>query len=378
MQPWSISLLQGYPGWWQVLCVAIIGSVAMTWFGYRLAIKLGLALPPRERDIHDTKKPRIGGVAMLTAFMLIFYGIILTASDSSWFTVTGQQFYGLDRAYWGVGIGLIVIMIFGLWDDLRDLKPGWQLLAQAMAALALVWGNIQVPFVRIPFGADVALNTTMLHWPAVLGGGQIGLWSAVFTVIWTVVVINVVNLFDGLDGLAGSVASTAAVVLAIVCLRLGLIGPMVMALILAGVAIGFLFFNWYPSRLFMGTVGSQMLGYLLAVIAIISGAKVATAVLVLGIPVLDALVVVIRRIAAGVSPLQGDQRHLHHRLLRIGLSTPVVVVVITSMSVLFGGLALATSTAEQKAYITVGLLVSMVGFIAVTYILERMKTTRNE
>jgi UDP-GlcNAc:undecaprenyl-phosphate GlcNAc-1-phosphate transferase len=188
---------------------------------------------------------------------------------------------------------------------------------------------------------------------------------------WIVVMINAVNLFDGLDGLAGSIGLTSAFFLLVVSLKLGFVGAATLCIILFGVTAGFLPWNWYPSKLFMGTVGSQLLGYLLALIAVVSGAKLATAVLVLGIPLFDAVSVVVRRIRAGKPPFQADQRHLHHRLLKIGLRPPQVVWLTNAVAVAFGLLALGSQQANEKGLLILGLVACMFLFIAITYVLER-------
>lgn len=179
------------------------------------------------------------------------------------------------------------------------------------------------------------------------------------------------NWFDGLDGLAGSVGLTAALALFFVSLRVDFYPTAVLSLIIAGAAAGFLPWNWHPSRIFMGSVGSMILGFLLGVTAIISGGKVATTILVLGIPILDALIVITRRLKAGQSPFIADQRHLHHRLLKIGLPVPWIVVLINSISIIFAILAVRSQGANTKGILTLILIVAMALFIIATYILER-------
>jgi UDP-GlcNAc:undecaprenyl-phosphate GlcNAc-1-phosphate transferase len=219
----------------------------------------------------------------------------------------------------------------------------------------LVAAGVTVPFLRLPFESQVHLA---------------GAWSGVFTVVWVMLMINVMNWFDGLDGLAGSIALTASVTLFLLSLQLNLMGTATLSLLLFGVSAGFLVWNWYPSKLFMGTVGSQLLGFLLAVIAIISGGKVATAVLVMGIPVLDAIVVVGRRLRAHQSPFIADQRHLHHRLLKIGLPVPWVVIFINAVALVFGLLAVRSPESTAKGTLGLILIACMTVFILITYALE--------
>ena len=265
------------------------------------------------------------------------------------------HYFGIDISLWGIMGGMAVILMVGLLDDTRGLGPTPQAIGQFLAALMLVLAGVKVPYIRLPFNEILVLSA---------------FWSSAFTVVWVMLVMNVMNFFDGLDGLAGSVSFTASIVLFLVSMRTGFLATATLSIIVAGAAAGFLPWNWHPSKLFMGTVGSQMLGFLLGVIAIISGGKVATAVLVLGIPLLDALVVIVRRLAAKQSPFKADLRHLHHRLLKIGLPTPWVVILINAVSVVFGVLAFSTQQSSVKAFLTLGLVVCMALFIFVTYVLE--------
>lgn len=344
--------------------------MALTGVFYLVAKRMKLLPSIRGRDVHTERKPRVGGVAILTTILIAVLTIATVSPEKLSFG--GEAFWGIDRALLGVLFGMAILLIFGLIDDIKSLKPWAQLLGQILAASAVIWGGVQAEYINLPLGgATIYLNKVAWEIPHWLGGGIIWPWAALFSYIWVILMINVMNFFDGLDGLAGSVGATGAAILFFVCLRLELIAPATLALILGAAVLGFLPWNWHPSKIFMGTVGSQLLGFMLGVVAIISGAKVATAVLVLGVPLLDALVVIVRRLIAGKSPFQADQRHLHHRLLHIGLSTPKVVLVITAISLAFGLFSLRTQDASGKGLLTVILVAAMVIFIAVTYALEQ-------
>jgi UDP-GlcNAc:undecaprenyl-phosphate GlcNAc-1-phosphate transferase len=375
VQPYGLSLLSQYPEWLAVLLMVGGLSMVLTGVLYLGAKRLKLMPTVRGRDVHTERKPRVGGVAIL---LTIFIAIIAFATASpDKLNFGGEVIWGIDRSLLGILVGMGVLLIFGLWDDVSSLKPSAQLLGQFLAATAVIWGGVQAEYINLPFGdATIYLNKVMWLIPDWLGGGVVWPWAALFSYVWVILMINVMNFFDGLDGLAGSVGATGAAILFFVCLRLGLVAPATLALILGAAVLGFLPWNWHPSKLFMGTVGSQLLGFMLGVVAIISGAKVATAVLVLGIPLLDAVVVIVRRLMAGKSPFQADQRHLHHRLLKIGLSTPRVVLVITGCSLALGLISLRTQNAEGKGLLTILLVVAMVVFIAVTYALEQRASRR--
>lgn len=349
--------MDSYPHFWLVLGLTTVWSLTATRLVYNWATRSKLLPKIRERDSHSVPKPRVGGVAMLLAFVVA----VLVFSHSGLLNFTEVSYFGLDRAIWGILAGLGVLLFFGLRDDLGDLKAKWQLLGQVLAGLCLVAAQIGVPYVRLPFDHQLAFGP---------------LASAIFTVLWIVVTINVFNFFDGLDGLAGSVALTSAAVLFFISLHLANTATATLALLTLAITLGFLPWNWYPSKIFMGTVGSQLLGFLLGVLAIISGGKLATVVLVLGVPVFDAFVVILRRLSKGQSPFKADATHLHHRLLRLGLPVPGVVVVVNLFAVTFGVLALRAQNSNQKGLLSLLLVLGMLGLLLLTYALERRQVRR--
>ncbi len=367
------NLAASYPDWLAILLAGAVISFVAT--GAVLRIKSLAKFSPeiRDRDVHTERKSRLGGVAMWLSFSILGVLLFLGRSDLGF----GQgTIWGIDRVLLGIGLGMGVVLVTGLIDDIKGLSPLQQLGAQFLAATAVIWGGVQMELIRLPLGGVLSFTAGAFDLPSWLGGGVVYPLGAFLTYVWVMVIINVMNFFDGLDGLAGSVAAMAATVMFAVCVVLGLPAPAMLALLLAGVTLGFLPWNWHPSRLFMGTVGSQMLGFVLAVTAIVSGSKVATAVLVLGIPVLDAVVVVGRRLLAGVSPFTADQRHLHHRLLKLGMPVPWVVVTITSIAGVFGYLALRTQNAQGKGVLTLILVGAMFLVILATYLLERRAARR--
>lgn len=333
----------------------------------------------RQRDVHTVQKPRIGGLAMwfsigIILLVLMFSGGLFGSGHALDFG--GRHIWGIDSAVIGILLGMVVVLLFGFWDDLRNLSPIKQILGQVLAGVALVFSGVTVDYIRIPTGGIINFNTLTLDLPTIFGIEPVSILSAIFIIIWVVLMINVINLFDGLDGLASSISATAALVLFFVSMRVGFIGTASLSLIIVGVAGGFLIWNWYPSKIFMGSVGSQLLGFLLATVAIISGGKVATAVLVLGMPILDAIAVTIRRISAGVSPFKADQRHLHHRMLKIGIPTPWVVIILNAVSIVFGVMAIQTQEASKKGILTLAMVGCMLVFILLTYLLERRAIKR--
>jgi UDP-N-acetylmuramyl pentapeptide phosphotransferase/UDP-N-acetylglucosamine-1-phosphate transferase len=192
--------------------------------------------------------------------------------------------------------------------------------------------------------------------------------AVLFTLVWIVGMTNAINWIDGLDGLAAGVSLVACVVLFIVTLfpRDATSGQYTLAylpLILGAAILGFLPFNVHPARIFMGDSGAMFLGFTLAILSIIGGAKIASALLVLGIPLLDAAYLIIYRLLRGRSPMSADRGHLHHRLLDLGLSQQQVVMVFYLLSAAFGVLAFLLPSGLTKLYALIVMVVVLVGLL---------------
>jgi len=300
--------------------VAAVLSYVLTIPERRLALRFGFVDVPDERRRHEGLRPRLGGAGMLLAFV----AALLAAR---------QPFDGKLLAIVGASALLVVI---GAIDDkrhprLRDMPAAAQLVAQlAAAGIAVAAGvtilDVRDPTAGGPFGGNIALP----------------LWAAaLFSLFWIAGMINTVNFLDGMDGLAGGVAAIAAGILALVSLRLGQTDVALLCLALAGAAVGFLPHNLYPARIFMGTSGAWFLGFMLATLAIVGGAKLATALLVIGVPVFDVAILILLRARSRQPIWQGDRRHLHHRLLDTGLSYRGTLLLYYSLSAAFGLYALA-------------------------------------
>ncbi len=238
--------------------------------------------------------------------------------------------------------GLLTVVM--LYDDAVGLGPGiklaWQVAAAALVVLPRLRGvehGIVIDRFNSPFGGTVELPLL-----AALG----------FTLLWLVGMMNTLNLLDGLDGLAGSVTLVACGVLFVHTYFWPRDNPQftisLLPAVLAGVLVGFLPFNWHPARTIMGDAGANFLGFTLAVISIIGGAKIATALLALGLPILDVAWVIVYRTVHGRSPLSADRGHLHHRLLDGGWTQPQIVGFVAGMSALFGFAALVLPSREAK------------------------------
>jgi UDP-GlcNAc:undecaprenyl-phosphate GlcNAc-1-phosphate transferase len=323
----------------------------------RAAYTLGLLQPPDSaRRVHKTPLPRIGGLG-------IFTGFIVGVGVTFWLPVERFPDEVERIVLLLVGAALIVGVMF--YDDLVGIAPlpklGWQLAAAAMVIVPRLRGpdhGIVIDQFNSPFGGVV-------HLPLAI--------AMVFTVLWVVGMMNTVNWVDGLDGLAGSVTLIAALVLFIHTFFRPEGNPQftisLLAVALGAAIIGFLPYNWHPARIMMGDTGAMFLGYALAVISIIGGAKIATALLTLWLPILDVAWVILFRLLNGVSPVQADRGHLHHRLLDLGWSQQQIVLLFAGLSVAFGAASLLLPGPVLKLYALIG--VGVVGLIILAGLARR-------
>lgn len=332
-----------------VFLVTLATSVAFVYKTTDLFSRLGLVDRPGPRRVHTAPVPRGLGVAIFLAFLV---GIAAT-----YFLPVDRQHQETERILLMV-IGAAIVVGVMLVDDAISLGPGiklvWQLVAAAVVVLPRLRSvdhGIVIESINLPF-----LGT----WSVPLGLAIIG------TFVWIVGLMNVMNWVDGLDGLAGSVTFVSCGVLFIHTFW----GPdslpqftiSLLPLILGAAVLGFLPFNWHPAKVIMGDAGAMLLGYALAVIAIIGGAKIATALLVLGLPLIDGLWVTMYRFVHGRSPMQADMGHLHHRLLAAGLGQRTIVLLMSGTSAVFGALALLLPNQELK----LATLVLLGGILLVT------------
>ena len=339
---------------------ALVISLAATPITKRLALRYGAVdLPGDPRRIHLNAIPRWGGLAILLAF-LVSIAIFVPH-------VTGE------KHILALVIGAIMIVAVGAVDDVISISPWWKLFWQIVVGLVAVSFGVGINFITNPFGGLFRLDDP--SWPIVIAGAtyHLNLWADLFTVFWIVAMINTLNFLDGLDGLAAGVGSIAALVVAGLSLGISVHQPVTagIALALAGAALGFLPYNFNPAKIFLGDSGAMLIGYVLGVLAIISGGKIATAVLVLGFPILDVLWAIIRRGARGVSPFQADRHHLHHRLLDLGLSQRKVVLLFYAITLLFGSLAVF-STGREKLILFVALAALMILILSISLLVIRI------
>jgi UDP-GlcNAc:undecaprenyl-phosphate/decaprenyl-phosphate GlcNAc-1-phosphate transferase len=311
--------------------ISLLISLGLTPLIRYYVIKNKLALAdPRERDIHKKPIPRLGGVAIFLSFIIVIIGYLIIKPDSLIFLVDSKEkFLGLDRNLFGLILGSLLLVIVGVVDDIRGMNPWMKLFWQIVSSFIITYFGIHITHFANPFGGLEI---------------ELGNWTYFFATIWIVLIVNVMNWLDGVDGLVSGISPIALIILSSLSIRMGQPATALITIILAGSTLGFLPYNFNPAKMFLGDSGSMFLGLMIAVAAIISGGKIATVGLVLGIPILDALWVILRRIFTGKSIVQADKFHLHHRFLEAGFSQKQTVVIFYIISALFGIVALQNGT----------------------------------
>ncbi|MEN9249419.1 MAG: MraY family glycosyltransferase [Gloeomargarita sp. GXS_bins_116] len=316
----------------------------------RWGLQVGSVDLPNERKIHRQPMVRIGGVAIFVGYVL---ALLVVWWAGGFVDAQGQPLRAqADAQIWATTVGGLGFFLIGLVDDLFSLSPGVRLVLQMVVAGAVwAWG-VRIDFVTLPG----------------LGLVSVGSWSLPLTLLWLVGMANAINMVDGVDGLAAGVSGIAAVVLLVVTQFLGQPAAALLAAALAGACLGFLRYNFNPAQIFMGDGGAYFMGFTLAAMGVIGLVKrVTTAAVVLpyiilAVPLLDMTWVVIDRLRRGKSPFFPDQRHLHHRLLRAGLSQRETVTVIYSLTLWAGSVALALAELPGSVvYVTVATL--LLGFV---------------
>jgi UDP-GlcNAc:undecaprenyl-phosphate GlcNAc-1-phosphate transferase len=284
------------------------------------AHRFGAVDQPGPRRIHDRPTPRLGGLAIAIAVL---------ATVVAAYNLPGPASILERRPLLGLALASLPILIMGMIDDARGLAPPFKLAAQVIAGLVLVAFGYGVPMLTNPFSGSV---------PS-------GILNIPLTVLWVVAVTNAINLIDGLDGLAPGAVGIAAMTLWWVGRTHGDGWVMFISAPVAGASLAFLRYNFPPAKVFMGDTGSQFLGLMLAAASLLENRKGTAAItllfplVTLGIPLLDSVSAFVRRLAQGRPVFHGDTEHLHHRLLRIGLSPRSALLVLWYLCFYLGVMA---------------------------------------
>jgi UDP-GlcNAc:undecaprenyl-phosphate/decaprenyl-phosphate GlcNAc-1-phosphate transferase len=322
--------------------LSLIVSAGCVPFVIRFATRIGAVDVPRvgTRKLHDRPTPLWGGIAIGITFVAVL-GVIAA--------VTGAPFEGRIHPHelLTVFCGVIILLIGGAIDDRYQLSPRQQFIAPFLAVMVIAAAGVGISRITNPFGGGFLSLVPFV--------------TVLFTVVWVLSTTFTMKLLDGLDGLVTGTTAIGALLIAALSLTHAYYQPDValIAFVLAGSCLGFLIFNFHPARIFLGEGGATVCGYLLGILAIISGGKIATALLVLGIPATDVILVMIQRIARRESVFRGDRSHLHFRLLDLGFSHRGAVWFLWGAAALFGAMTLVLQ-ARQKL-----IAIAILGSIAI-------------
>lgn len=338
-----------------VSSLAFLLTVALTPLLILIATRQGWVDLPGVRKVHKKAVPRLGGVALFPAIWLGWSLFVWLSPNSLPYeaTVPFQVLFVASSFVW----------LLGIYDDIRGANAWQKLIVQTLAAAAVVYSGIEVRLVHNPMAGDISVSSPF--------------WIWVITVGWIVFVSNSINLIDGLDGLASGVCFITSITLYFIARDLGSPHLPFFALSIAGACLGFLVFNFSPARIFLGDSGSLLLGFLLGVLSIMGTAKRSTAIVMFGppiifaLPVADTFLAIARRLLRRLTDaekntpesrfqwnlsafysrfkevFQADQEHIHHALLKIGLSHRRAAILLYAVTALLGVTAYRSTVSDH-------------------------------
>ena len=366
-----------------VLAYLVVGGVAAVATGLatplarQFAERSGLLTAPDDRDVHDMPTPSIGGPAMLVG--------LLAGALVAWLIGDFDAVFATRSEMLGVLVAATMMCAVGVVDDIRPVSAPAKLAGMVLAGSTLSLVGVSLVVLRIPF-VDVVLLSPDL--------------SALATVLWVVLLANALNLIDGLDGLATGIVAIAATTFVLYAVRLGNEGVLfegnpgaLIAVLVAGVCVGFLPHNIHPARIFMGDGGALMLGLLMAASTVSVGGRTDAAysgqsffffaplvipLVILGVPLFDMLFAVVRRVATpGLSVTVADKDHLHHRLLRLGHGHWRAVLILWAWTALLSGFVLwPTYSGRGDTVVPMGIAAVCLGLFTVLH--PRLRAARPE
>ncbi len=315
-----------------------------------LLIKLAIIFFPKWKLLDRPEKyglkrkpiPYYGGLAIFLVFLI---SILL--------------YVPLTYEIIGLLLASAIIVTVGFFDDLLNLSPFLRIFIQIISCIILIYFGVGILSVNLPFFGVVDFSIYKIFGVAILG--------ALFTIFWVIAILNTMNFVDGIGGLSSGVSFIAGLAIFSLSINQNLhenpetqIGVATIALILAMISFAFLIFDFPRPKILMGDSGSTFLGFMIAVLAIFSGGKVATAFLVLGIPILDMVWVVLRRFFSGQKIWKGDRKHLHHRLIEWGFSNRAVVLMYLAVTSLLAISSVILVSGQQKFFMMIALVFLMI------------------
>jgi UDP-GlcNAc:undecaprenyl-phosphate/decaprenyl-phosphate GlcNAc-1-phosphate transferase len=321
--------------------------------------KMGWTIDPKKNKhpahVHKTPVPKGGGVAIFLAVALALLFVIK-----------------IDKHVVAILIAMMITLIVGVWDDIKGSGPYRRIALNILAAGVVVASGIGISYLTNPFGGVIDLSFPRYSFEVFGKMGEIWLLPDLFALIWIPFLMNAINWSSGVDGQVSGVMVVAAIAVGLLSLNYSADitqWPVaVLAFSMAGAFLGLAFFSFYPQKIMPGYSATSLAGLLLGVMSILSTAKVGTLIMVLGIPVVDALYVMGRRVLSGKSPVWGDRGHLHHRLMDMGWGKRRIAVFYWLTALMLGTVALQVD-ASKKLLIMLGLGGLMVAFLLWRYLL---------
>lgn len=302
---------------------------------------------PHEYDLKRAPIPYSGGII----FFIIFF-------------ITSFLFVDITKPIAGVIFGGLLITFVSFMDDRIRLSPILRLAVQILAGVIVVLAGIKIQLFNNPFGAPIFLDQIQFT----ILGEKIWLFSALAIIVWLVLMMNVMNWLDGIPGLASGISTIAQLAIFFLSIQQFHIvdqsAVITISSVLAASTFAFLFFDFPAPKILMGDSGSMFLGFMLGTLSILAGGKLATALLIMGFPVLDAFWVILKRILHGQSPFRGDFSHFHHRLLFVGLSERSALFFNYMICAIFAMIAVALRSTFEKfvAFLVVFAVMLLIGF----------------
>lgn len=344
------------PLWWPVpIVLAFLVSAWLTPVARWLALKFGIIdSPDGGRHIHDSPTPLLGGLAIVVSFTVVTTLVLFSSSELT----SGAIGY---RHFIGFFLGIAILTIGGVIDDRFTISAKYSMALFVLASFVAVLGGINVAKLTNPFGGVIVLAPIA---------------ASIVAFVWILAMTMTTKLLDGVDGLASSVALVGSLMIAALALTPTYFQSDValLALIFSGSILGFVLWNWHPAHIFLGESGSTVLGFTVGVLSVIAGSKMATALLVLGVPAIDVALVAIRRFMAGKNPFTtADRGHFHLMLRDVGLLPWQVTIVYSSIVLVFGLTSLVF--ASWQKVIALGIL-AILAVIGITLLAKYLDDSR--
>lgn len=329
-----------------VIFLSTIISAILTPLTRNFFIKKNWIEDPKEKQKKTrnatalTSVPRGGGLPIFLSILII-----------------SLIFIPIDKHIIGILLAAFVALIVGLWDDVKDISPKFRLFMNLITALVVVGSGIGIAYISNPFGTGIIDLSFLQISFNFLGPHSIWVISDLIAIVWIIWCMNIVGWATGVEGQLPGFTAISAIFIGILAMRysqdITQWPVIILAAAVAGAYLGFLPFNFYPQSIMPGYSGKSLAGFFLAVLAILSGAKLATIIFLLGVPMLDAVFTIIRRIIHRKPIYLGDGKHFHHQLLRLGWSRRSIALAYWCFSFLLGYISLFLNSA-QKLYVFSG------------------------